>query len=117
MSIVSALVNTIQVLNMHIQSKIQKWGNSSAIRLPAKILAASGIMPGSEIDIQASNGRLVIQLYETTGEQAFDKLFADLPEAGELISFVQKRLTETILITDETTKAVEAARKTLSGNK
>lgn len=102
---------------MHIQSKIQKWGNSSAIRLPAKALAASGIMPDSEVDIQASKGRLVIQLHETTSEQAFDKLFADLPEASELIRFVQHRLTETILMTDKTTKAVETARKKLSGNK
>ena len=102
---------------MQIQSKIQKWGNSSAIRLPSKILAASGIMPDSEVDIRASNGRLVIQLHETTSEQAFDKLFADLPEAGELIKFVQQRLTETILMTDETTRSVEAARKKLSGNK
>ena len=102
---------------MQIQSKIQKWGNSSAIRLPSKILAASGIMPDSEVDIRASNGRLVIQLHETTSEQAFDKLFADLPEAGELIKFVQQRLTETILMTDETTRSVEAARKKLSGTK
>ena len=101
---------------MQIQSKIQKWGNSSAIRLPSKMLAASGIMPDSEVDIQASNGRLVIQLHETTSEQALDKLFADLPEAGELIKYVQQRLTETILMTDETTRSVEAARKKLSGN-
>ena len=60
---------------MHIQSKIQKWGNSSAVRLPAKVLAASGIKPDSVIDIQASKGRLVIQLHETTNEQMFDKLF------------------------------------------
>ena len=73
-------------------------------------------MPDSEVDIQASNGRLVIQLHETTSEQAFDKLFAELPEADELIKFVQQRLTETILMTDETTRSVEAARKKLSGN-
>ena len=91
---------------MQIQSKIQKRGNSSAIRLPSKILVASVIMPDSEVDIQASNGRLVIQLHETTSEQALDKLFADLPEAGELIKYVQQRLTETILMTDETTRSV-----------
>lgn len=99
---------------MHIQSKIQKWGNSSAVRLPAKVLAASGISPDSQVDIQASNGRLVIQLCETTSEQMFDKLFAELPEAVELFSFVQQRLKDTILMTDETTKAVETARKKLS---
>ena len=102
---------------MQIQSKIQKWGNSSAVRLPAKALAASGMKPDSEIDIQASKGRLVIQLHETTNEQMFDKLFADYPETEELLSFVQKGLTEAILMTEETTKIVEASREGLSRNK
>ncbi len=98
---------------MLIHSKIQKWGNSSAIRLPAKALAASGIMPGSEIDIQTSKGRLVIQAHETTNEQMFDKLFTGVPEAEELLSFVQTRLTDAILMTDEATRVVEASREEL----
>ena len=102
---------------MHIQSKIQKWGNSSAVRLPAKVLAASGIKPDSEIDIQASEGRLVIQLHETTNEQMFDKLFKEMPEAEELLNFVQKCLTDAILMTDEATQVVEASRAQLSRNK
>lgn len=101
---------------MHAQSKIQKWGNSSAIRLPAKMLAAAGLTPDSEVDIQVSKGRIVVQLHETTNEQAFDKLFAEMPEAAELFEFVQQRLTETISLTNETTQSVEAARKMLSGN-
>ncbi len=31
---------------------IQKWGNSSAIRLSAKVLAASGLSSDSKVDIQ-----------------------------------------------------------------
>ena len=102
---------------MHIQSKIQKWGNSSAIRLPAKALAASGIKPDSVIDIQASKGRLVIQLHETTNEQMFDKLFKDIPEAEELLSFVQERLTDAILKTDEAARVVETSREELGRSK
>ena len=99
---------------MHIQSKIQKWGNSSAIRLPAKALAAAGIKPDSKVDIQASQGRLVIQLQETTNEQLFDKLLADIPEAKELLCFVQERLTDAISMTDEAAQVVEASREVLS---
>ena len=99
---------------MRIHSKIQKWGNSSAVRLPAKALAASGIKPGSAVDIQASKGRLVIQLHATTNEQMFDKLFAEMPETEKLLSFVQQRLADSILKTDETTRVVEAAREVLS---
>ncbi len=85
--------------------------------MPAKALAASGMKPDSEIDIQASKGPLVIQLHETTNEQMFDKLFADMPEAEELLGFVQKHLTDAILMTDETTQVVEASRKEISRNK
>ena len=102
---------------MHIQSKIQKWGNSSAVRLPAKVLAASGIKPDSVIDIQATKGRLVIQLHETTNEQMFDKLFKDIPEAEELLSFVQERLTDAILKTDEAARVVETSREELGRSK
>lgn len=101
---------------MHIQSKIQKWGNSSALRLPTKVLAASGISSDSEVDIQASEGRLVIQLHETTNEQMFDKLFAEMPEAEELINFVQQQLTNAISMTDEAVRVVEASREKLGKN-
>ncbi len=101
---------------MLVESNIQKWGNSSAIRLPAKILAASGINPNSKVDIQAGDGRLVIQLHEKTQEQSFDSIFEDVPEAKELLNFAQEQLTKTILLTNKTTEEVEGMRKKLSGN-
>ena len=115
-AVVYTLVDT-RGLKMHVQSKIQKWGNSSAVRLPAKVLAASGIMADSEIDIQVSKGRLVIQLLETTNEQLFDKLFTGESEAEELLSFVQARLTDAISKTDEAARAVEASREELGRHK
>ncbi|MCU7804909.1 MAG: AbrB/MazE/SpoVT family DNA-binding domain-containing protein [Candidatus Thiodiazotropha sp. (ex Lucinoma borealis)] len=88
------------------QGKIQKWGNSSAIRLPAKVLAAAGIANDSEVevDIQAENGRVVIQLHERTLEQTFDKLLADEPGAAELLALVKDGLAKAIVLTDETTE-------------
>lgn len=89
---------------MQTQGKIQKWGNSSAIRLPATLLAVAGITNDSDVDIQADDGRLVIQLHERTQEQVFDKLLADEPEAAELLKFAKDRLARTITMTDETTE-------------
>lgn len=86
------------------QGKIQKWGNSSAIRLPAKMLAAAGIDADSEVDIQADDGRLVIQLHERTLEQQFDKLLAEEPGAAELLDLVKEGLSKAITLTDETTE-------------
>lgn len=92
---------------MQIHSKIQKWGNSSAIRLPAKALAAAGIDPESEVDIQTGDGRLVIQLPERTQGQLFDKLLSEVPDAEVVLAMVQKSLTRVIAMTDETTKSIE----------
>ena len=89
---------------MRVQGKIQKWGNCSAIRLPAKVLAAAGITSDSDVDILADNGRLVIQLYECTQEQAFDKQLAEEVEAAELLALVKDSLAKAISLTDRTTE-------------
>lgn len=93
---------------MMYKGKIQKWGNSAAIRLPAKLLAAAGISSDSEVDIQADSGRVVIQLHERTLEQQFDELLAEEPEAAELLALVKDGLTRAIAVTDETTESCTA---------
>lgn len=86
------------------QGKIQKWGNSSAIRLPAKVLAAAGINVDSDVDIQADDGRVVIQLHERTLEQQFEAMLADEPGAAELLAQVKEGLSRAVAMTDETTE-------------
>ena len=98
---------------MNTQGRIQKWGNSSAIRLPAKTLAAAGISPESEVDIQASKGRLVIQLHEKTLEASLDTILAEVPGIEELLQFVQQGLSNAIVKTADTTRCLEEARRTL----
>ncbi len=93
---------------MQSQGKIQKWGNSSAIRLPAKVLAAAGISSESEVDIQADNGRVVIQLPDRTKEQLFDKLLSEVPDAEEVLEMVSQSLKNAITMTEETTKSVNS---------
>ena len=92
---------------MQVQSKIQKWGNSSAVRLSAKALAAAGIEPESEIDIQTYSGKIVIQLPERTREQLFDKLLSEMPDAKSVLAEVRKALSSAITTTNQTTKNVE----------
>jgi len=93
---------------MHAAAKIQKWGNSSAIRLPATILAAAGIPPDTDVEIQSGNGRLVIQLPERTQEQLFDKLLSEVPDAEKILALVSKSLKKSIELTDKTTIDVNA---------
>lgn len=101
---------------MQSQGKIQKWGNSSAIRLSAIVLAAAGIKSEDEVDIQAEDGRLVIQLRERTQEQAFDQLFAEEPGAKELLALVKQSLTDAIALTDKTTKDCNLLADELDNN-
>lgn len=98
---------------MQAQGRIQKWGNSSAIRLSAKVLAAAGITTDSEVDIQANDGRVVIQLHEQTQEQALDKLLATEPHAADLLALVQASLARAIDQTDKTTARCYALIKKL----
>ena len=86
------------------QAKIQKWGNSSAVRLSSKLLAAAGIPSGSEVDIQADSGRLVIKVKEHSQEQPLTDLLAREPGAAELIAEVKASLANAISMTEATTE-------------
>ena len=46
------------------QSQINKWGNSAAVRIPAKVLAATGLGVHSNINIEAKDGKIVIESIE-----------------------------------------------------
>ncbi|MCF8010952.1 MAG: AbrB/MazE/SpoVT family DNA-binding domain-containing protein [Clostridiales bacterium] len=41
-------------------TKIQKWGNSRAVRLPKNILEITGLKENDEVEIKVQDGNLVI---------------------------------------------------------
>ena len=45
------------------QTKVQKWGNSAAVRLPSAIVKLLSITPGEtlEIDVDTSCGKITLQ--------------------------------------------------------
>jgi len=43
------------------QSQINKWGNSAAVRIPANILADIGLSIHSNINIEVRDGRIIIE--------------------------------------------------------
>ena len=101
---------------MHALAKIQKWGNSSAVRLPMKALAAAGLSANSEVEIQASKGCIVIKLKQPSKEQQLDKILAESPEMMELLTQVRQGLNQAITMTEQATDVVEEARRTLHSN-
>lgn len=40
--------------------RVQKWGNSLALRIPRSFAAETALDPGSEVDLTLEGGRLVI---------------------------------------------------------
>ncbi len=40
--------------------RVQKWGNSLAIRIPKPFAAEAGVSDGGEVDLAVSRGRLVV---------------------------------------------------------
>lgn len=43
-------------------AKLQKWGNSNAVRIPATIVHQLGAESGTRLELEVKNGALVIQV-------------------------------------------------------
>jgi antitoxin MazE len=41
--------------------EIAKWGNSAAVRVPARALADAGLQIGQAVDLRVEEGRLVLE--------------------------------------------------------
>lgn len=46
-------------------ARIQKWGNSLALRIPKAAADEAGLSQGAEVDLQAVRGRLTIRPRKT----------------------------------------------------
>ena len=42
------------------ESRVQKWGNSLAVRIPKPFASEVGLHPDDEVELQVSDGSLVI---------------------------------------------------------
>lgn len=68
------------------EAVIRKWGNSSAVRLPASALKEAGFSPDQKVSITVTRGRIVIVACDKV-EFALDDLLAGITAAnlhGEL---------------------------------
>ncbi len=59
------------------EAKVQKWGNSLALRIPSAFAKHTGIQPGSRVDISEVKGTLVITLLEDA-EPTLEMLLAGI---------------------------------------
>lgn len=75
--------------------KVQKWGNSLALRIPKALAIEANVASGSTVEMSLSNGELKIKLVEDqeytldellsgiTGENIHDEVSTGIPQGKE----------------------------------
>jgi len=43
------------------RASVKKWGNSPSVRIPAAVMAASGLKLDQKVDVRAEDGRVIIE--------------------------------------------------------
>jgi len=61
------------------KTKISKWGNSLAVRIPRTFVREAGFEYGSVVDLSFEDGKLVIEK-EASAEVELDQLLAQVNE-------------------------------------
>lgn len=64
------------------RAKVQKWGNSAAIRLPVPLLEAAQLAVDQVVEIKPQDGGLFIRSVETLPEYSLEELLADVTPAN-----------------------------------
>lgn len=65
------------------QTEIKKWGNSAAVRLPAKVLAQAGMDINSSVEIVAVDGEIILKpIANRTGEYNLADLLSIGPDSN-----------------------------------
>jgi len=59
------------------QTEIKQWGNSAAVRLPMKILAAAQLSVCSEISLTVEDGKIVIEALPDTDKKRLHLPFTE----------------------------------------
>lgn len=60
--------------------RVQPWGNSLGLRIPKSIADDTGLMAGSEVDIEVAEGRVIVTPVSQPTYRLEDLLAAITPE-------------------------------------
>ena len=66
--------------------QVAKWGNSLAVRLPAKLVAELGLKEGDEVDVRrALDGALEVAADGTNGTRSAEQWLTEIVAMGPLL--------------------------------
>lgn len=60
------------------RTKVQKWGNSLAVRIPAKLASEAALLEGTPVYVTTDDGRLIVRATETAGIPTLEELLASV---------------------------------------
>lgn len=59
------------------QTEIKRWGNSAAIRIPTKLLAAAHMEVDSQISMKAEEGKIIVEIIKRNPEKRLNLPFSE----------------------------------------
>lgn len=74
--------------------KVHKWGNSSAVPVPAFVKEKLGIKNGSEVEIEVTNDAMIVKLVEDNREEIDPTFVKFLEENSSKYETVYKNLVD-----------------------
>jgi antitoxin MazE len=60
--------------------RVKKWGSSTAVRIPASVMAAAGIRIDQAVDVREEGGRIIIEAFSTPSYSLEQLLAAMTPD-------------------------------------
>jgi len=75
--------------------RVKKWGNSTAVRIPASVMAAAGIRIDQAVDVREEGGRIIIEAFSTSSYDLDQLLAAMTPDTfPDVVNFGPKMGSE-----------------------
>jgi antitoxin MazE len=62
------------------KAKIQKWGNSLAVRIPKSFAVETQMKQDAVVDLSLLNGQIIVQLHRESPEYELDQLLSGINE-------------------------------------
>jgi antitoxin MazE len=71
--------STLQILEVNMKSRVKKWGNSLALRIPKSFAAEAGLHADAAVELSLVEGTLVVQPI-TQQPLTLDQLLRDVTD-------------------------------------
>jgi antitoxin MazE len=78
-------MSTLQVLEVNMKTRVQKWGNSLALRIPRSFAVEAGLHADAAVELSLVKGKLVVEPV-TQEPLTLEQLFATSPTKTFLAS-------------------------------